>query len=104
MFAIIKTNSYQYLVSQGDKIVIPADIGEPGKEVEFDKVIMLKDDANAIVGKPYVDGARVKGIVRRRGKLPKVIIYKFIKRENYRRKKGHRQDFCEVEIVDIIKD
>lgn len=103
MFAVIKTNSYQYVVSKGDRVIIPALLGETGKEVAFDKILMIKDSENVIVGKPYVEGALVKGIIKKTGKLPKVIVYKFIRRENYRRKKGHRQLFTEVEITDIIK-
>jgi len=103
VFAVIKTNSYQYVVSKGDRVIIPALLGETGKEVEFDKILMIKDNGNVIVGKPYVEGALVKGIIKKAGKLPKVIVYKFIRRENYRRKKGHRQLFTEVEITDIIK-
>uniref|UniRef100_A0A7C6AGF7 Large ribosomal subunit protein bL21 n=1 Tax=candidate division WOR-3 bacterium TaxID=2052148 RepID=A0A7C6AGF7_UNCW3 len=103
MFAVIKTNSYQYVVSKGDRVIIPALLGETGKEVEFDKILMIKDNENVILGKPYIEGALVKGIIKKTGKLPKVIVYKFIRRENYRRKKGHRQLFTEVEITDIIK-
>ncbi|MEO0155917.1 MAG: 50S ribosomal protein L21 [candidate division WOR-3 bacterium] len=103
MFAVIKTNSYQYVVSKGDKVIIPAVLGESGKEIEFDKILMIKDESGVVVGKPYVEGAIVKGIIRKTGKLPKVMVYKFIRRENYRRKKGHRQLFSEVEITDIIK-
>ncbi len=103
MFAVIKTNSYQYVVTKGDKVIIPALLGESGKEIEFDKILMIKDDSGVIIGKPFVQGALVKGIIRKTGKLPKVMVYKFIRRENYRRKKGHRQLFSEVEITDIIK-
>jgi len=103
MFAIIKTNGYQYLVKQGEKITIPAHIGDVGKEIEFDKVLMLKNNGDTLFGKPYIDGARVKGVVKAMGKMNKVIVFKFIRRENYRRKKGHRQDFTDVEITEIIK-
>ncbi|MEO0123408.1 MAG: 50S ribosomal protein L21 [candidate division WOR-3 bacterium] len=103
MFAVIKTNSYQYVVSKGDKVIIPAVLGESGKEIEFDKILMIKDESGVVVGKPYVEGAIVKGVIRKTGKLPKVMVYKFIRRENYRRKKGHRQLFTEVEITDIKK-
>lgn len=103
MFAVIKTNGYQYVVAKGEKITIPAQIGATGEEVGFDKILMIKDNGATIVGRPYIEGARVKGIIKKQGKLPKTIIYKFIRRENYRRKKGHRQDFTEVEITDIIR-
>ena len=102
MFAVIKTSGSQYVVKKGDKITVLALIGEVGKEVEFDKVLMLKDNGNITVGRPYIEGVKVRGIVKSCGKLPKVIVFKFIRRENYRRKKGHRQDFTEVEITDIV--
>jgi len=103
MFAVIRTNGYQYVVAKGESIKIPARIGEPGKNIEFDKILMLKDNDNTLIGKPYVEGVKVKGTVKKHGRFPKAIIYKFTRRENYRRKRGHRQDFTEVEITDIAR-
>lgn len=103
MFAVIETNGYQFVVTKGEKIKIPAVLGEKGKELEFDKVMMLKDDSNMEVGRPFVQGARVKGVIRKCGRLPKVIVFKFTRKEKYRRKRGHHQDFCEVEITDIVR-
>jgi large subunit ribosomal protein L21 len=103
MFAVIKASGFQFVVTKGEKIKIPAAIGEKGKEIEFDKVLMLKDNGGTVVGQPYVKGAKVKGVVRECGRLPKVVVFKFKKKEKYRRKKGHHQDFCEVEITDILK-
>ncbi|MGQ9465350.1 MAG: 50S ribosomal protein L21 [bacterium] len=101
MFAVIKANSHQYVVTKGEKIIVPEILGELGKEVEFNKVLMIKDDSGVLVGKPFIEGASARGIIRKIGKMPKVIVYKFIRRENYRRKKGHRQPFTEVEITEI---
>lgn len=101
MFAVIRTNNHQYVVSKGEKIIVPAILGESGKEVEFNKVLMIKDENNVLVGKPFIEGASVKGVIKKTGKMPKVIVFKFIRRENYRRKKGHRQLFTEVEITEI---
>ncbi|UCC13141.1 MAG: 50S ribosomal protein L21 [candidate division WOR-3 bacterium] len=103
MFAVIKAKGYQYVVSKGEVITIPADLGEPNSEVQFDQVLMIKDNGNTIVGKPYVKNATVKGVIKEHGKLPKVIVYKFKRRLKYRRKKGHRQDFSAVQITEIIK-
>lgn len=103
MFAVIKTNGFQYVVTKGERIKIPAAIGEKGTEIEFDKVMMIKDNGDTFVGRPFVKGARVKGIVKECGRLPKVVVFKFIRKEKYRRKRGHHQDFCEIEITDIIK-
>ena len=103
MFAAIKAKGYQYLVAKGDKITIPALMGKVGDKVEFDKVLMLKDSGDLVVGKPYVEGVKVNGVIKNSGKLDKVMIFKFTRRENYRRKKGHRQDFTEIEITEILK-
>lgn len=100
---MIKTNGYQFLVSRGEKIIIPARISEVGKVVEFEKVLMIKDNGDIKFGRPFVEGAKVKGIVKRQGKLPKIIVFKFKRRLKYRRKRGHRQDFSEIEITDILK-
>jgi len=103
VFAVIATNGFQYIVSKGEKIVIPARVSEVGKKIAFDKVLLIKDNGSTIIGKPYVTGAQVEGIVRIQGKMPKKIVYKFKRRLKYRRKKGHRQDYSEVEITDIKK-
>ncbi|HEC79101.1 MAG TPA: 50S ribosomal protein L21 [candidate division WOR-3 bacterium] len=103
MFAVIKTSGYQYLVSKGEKILIPARIASEGETVEFDNVLMIKDNGKTEFGQPYIKGARVKGVVRKVGRSPKVIVFKFRRRKKYRRKRGHRQDFSEVEITEIKK-
>lgn len=101
MFAVIKTDGHQYIVSVGERIIVPKILGEPGKEMEFNKILMIKDDNGVALGKPYIEGAIVKGAIKKVGKMPKVIVYKFIRRENYRRKKGHRQQYSEIEITEI---
>jgi large subunit ribosomal protein L21 len=103
MFAVISAKGYQFIVSKGDKVVIPACIAEVGANVEFDKVLMIKDNGNTAVGMPFIKGAKVHGIVKRNGKLPKIIVFKFRRRKKYRRKTGHKQDFCEVEITKIVQ-
>ncbi|MGD9379085.1 MAG: 50S ribosomal protein L21 [candidate division WOR-3 bacterium] len=103
MFAVIETKGFQFVVTKGEKIKIPAIIAEKGTEVEFDKVMMIKDNGKTLVGKPYVKGAKVKGVVKECGRFPKVIVFKFKRKTKYRRKRGHRQSFCEVEITDILQ-
>jgi large subunit ribosomal protein L21 len=103
MYAVIKTNGLQFLVAKGDKIKIPALVGEAGKELEFNEILMLKDDGGAVFGKPQISGAKVTGVVKKHGKSAKKLTFKFTRRESYRRKRGHRQDFTEVEITNITK-
>lgn len=101
MFAVIKAKGYQYVVSKGDKVVIPARIAQVGETVVFNDVLMIKDNGNVAVGKPYISGASVQAKVVKIGKMPKQIVYKFRRRKKYRRKAGHKQDFCEIEITAI---
>lgn len=103
MFAVINTNGVQFVVTPGERIKVMANLGEKGKEIEFDKVMMIKDNEDTVVGRPYVEGAKVRGVIRESGHLPKVVVFKFRRKEKYRRKRGHRQDFSEIEITDIIK-
>ena len=103
MYAVIKTNGLQFLVAKGDKIKIPALVGETGKELEFNEILMFKDEGGAVFGKPQISGAKVTGVVKKHGKSTKKLTFKFTRRESYRRKRGHRHDFTEIEITKITK-
>lgn len=103
MYAVFRANGLQFLVTKGDKIKIPAKVGEAGKEMEFNEILMLKDDGGAQFGRPTLSGAKVTGVVKKHGKSTKKMTFKFTRRESYRRKRGHRQDFTEIEITKIAK-
>jgi large subunit ribosomal protein L21 len=103
MFAVIKAKGFQYLVGEGEVVTIPARIGDAGQKIEFDQVLMIKDESQTYIGNPYIKGAMVKGVIKKKGKSDKVIVFKFRRREKYRNKRGHRQDFCEIEITNIIR-
>lgn len=104
MFAVIKAKGYQYVVSEGDRIVIPARFAEINETVEFKEVLMIKDNGNTAVGMPFLKGVTVRAKVIKTGKMPKQIVFKFRRRKKYRRKAGHKQDFCEVEITAIEQE
>jgi len=101
MLAIIKTGGKQYLVSPGQKIKIEKLDDNEGKEVVFDQVLLLEKDGKVEIGAPSVDGAKVTGKILRQGKAKKVIVFKYKSKKRYKRKKGHRQPFSEVEILKI---
>jgi len=101
MLAIIKTGGKQYLVSPGQKIKIEKLDDNEGKEVVFDQVLLLEKDGKVEIGAPLVDGAKVTGKILRQGKAKKVIVFKYKSKKRYKRKKGHRQQFTEVEITEI---
>ena len=97
MYAVFKTGGKQYKVTTGDVVKIEKIAGEEGKEVIFNEVLALGDT----VGTPFVSGASVKATVLKQAKDAKVIIFKKKRRQNYRRKNGHRQQITLVKITDV---
>jgi large subunit ribosomal protein L21 len=100
MYAIVRVSGCQYLVKEGDVVTVPHMESEPGTTVPLE-VLFLRTDDKAVVGSPTVPGAQVEAEVVGHVRAPKVTIYKFIRRENYRRKKGHRQPLTRVKIARI---
>ncbi|HEY0670823.1 MAG TPA: 50S ribosomal protein L21 [Longimicrobiales bacterium] len=101
MYAIIRSGGKQFRAEPGKTIRVPSLVAEPGDKVTFDDVLVAATDDGLQIGAPSVSGAAVTGEVVRHGKDKKVIIFKWKRRKNYRRKAGHRQDFTEVRISDI---
>ncbi|HOK49780.1 MAG TPA: 50S ribosomal protein L21 [Sedimentibacter sp.] len=102
MYAIIETGGKQYRVQEGDVVrVEKLDIAE-GETVKFDKVLLVADEGELKVGKPYVDGAVVEGTVESQGKAKKIIIFKYKAKKDYRKKQGHRQPYTQIKIEKIV--
>lgn len=101
MYAIIRSGGKQFRAEPGKTIKVPALNAEPGDKVTFDEVLVAGDGEDVKVGVPTVSGAQVTGEVVKHGKDKKIIIFKWKRRKNYRRKQGHRQDFTEVRIGSI---
>ena len=98
MYAVIKTGGKQYRVTSGDVLKIEKIAGEEGKEVVFNEVLALGDT----IGNPLVNGALVKALVLKQAKDKKIIVFKKKRRQNYRRKNGHRQNITLVKITDVV--
>ncbi len=101
MFAVIKTGGKQYKVAAGDVLEVELIPGEAGAVVEFDKVLAVSGDKGTQIGKPYLAGAKVKAEVVGRTRGEKLIVFKKRRRQNSRRKNGHRQDYTAIKIVEI---
>lgn len=104
MYAIFEDGSHQFRVQTGDTIAVDlrAD-AELGSTLEFDKVLLLAGgDGAAVIGQPQVVGAKVVGTVVRTLKGKKIIIQKFRRRKNYRRRNGHRQQHTLVQITEVV--
>ena len=97
MKAVITTGGKQYYVSEGDVIYIEKLDANEGDKVLFDQVLMV----DSKVGTPYVDGAKVEGVVLKNGKQKKITIFKYTQKKKYRKKQGHRQPYTKVEIKSI---
>lgn len=104
MFAVIKTGGKQYKVKENDEIKIEKLDGEAGSEVFFNEVLSIgADQKTFIIGTPFIKGATVKAEIIDQARDRKIIIFKKKRRQNYRRKNGHRQDLTHVKIKEISK-
>ena len=101
MYAVIEQGGKQYRVAAGDKFRVEKLHAEDGTQVAFDKVILLGKDDGAVIGAPYVDGATVTAKVLESGKDDKVIVFKYRRKKNYRKFRGHRQQYTLVEFDGI---
>ena len=101
VYAIIESCGKQYKVSEGDVVFFEKLDAEEGKKVTFDNVILVSDGKDVKVGTPYVKDCKVEGTVVAQGKGPKIIVYKYKAKKNYRRTQGHRQPYTKVEIKSI---
>lgn len=101
-FAVINDRGRNHKVCAGDRLLIDLMEGAPGAEVVFDQVVLLaKAGGSTAVGTPNVAGAKVVAVIEREHKGEKLKIYKWRRRENYRRRIGHRQRYTQVLIRQI---
>lgn len=101
MYAVIKTGGKQYRVQAGDLLVVEKLDGEPGAEVAFGDVLMVGDGEAVTIGFPLVDGAKVSATLIETRKGEKVKIFKKIRRQGYRRTRGHRQSETVLRVTAI---
>ncbi len=102
MFAIIEDSGSQIKVNEGDVIKVALrDLPEDVATITFDRVLFVGEGADAKIGAPLVAGATVTGDILAEERGPKVEVIKFKRRKNYRRRKGHRQDYLKVKITAI---
>jgi large subunit ribosomal protein L21 len=100
-YAIFKAAGQQFRAEKGETLKVPKLEGEPGAKVTFEEVLLAADGDAIKAGQPTVKGAKVVGEIVRHGKDDKIIVFKFKRRKNYRRKAGHRQQFTEIKITSV---
>ena len=101
MYAIIDDHGRQYTVRKGDLVDIDLEEAAEQQSITFDRVLMVRDDSGMKIGTPTVSGAKVIATVVGDVKGKKLIIRKYRRRKNYRRKQGHRQHYTRVRIESI---
>lgn len=101
MYAIVETGGKQYRVAPGDVIDVERLDASKGDVVELDKVRLVAGDDGVKVGKPLIEGAKVTARVTAVGKQPKILVFKYKPKKNYRRRYGHRQPFTRLVIEKI---
>jgi large subunit ribosomal protein L21 len=100
MYAIIQRGSHQYRVTPGQTLRLDRFDAEPGDAVEIGEVLLVGGDSMQL-GRPFVDGALVKATVLGEEKGPKVMVFKYRRKNRYRIKTGHRQRYTRVRIESI---
>ena len=98
MIAVFRTGGKQYTVAADQELKVERIAGSAGDNVEFDDVLMVGEK----VGAPTVTGAKVVASIVKQARGPHLIVFKNPRRQNSRRKNGHRQDLTVVKIEQIV--
>jgi large subunit ribosomal protein L21 len=101
MYAVIATGGKQYRITEGQLVRIEKLAGAAGDKVVFDQVLMVGAGADSKVGTPTVAKATVEAEITGQGRARKIVVFKFKRRKNERRKHGHRQPFTQLRITRI---
>jgi len=102
MYAIVEIAGQQFKVEKGSKIFVHRLEGEEGSAVEFEKVLLVDNDGKVKVGKPTVDAAKISAKILAHQKGDKVLVFKKKRRKGYQKLNGHRQQFTQIQIEEII--
>ena len=101
MYAVVVTGGKQYRVQEGDVIYVEKVEADVETSIELGDVLALGKEDGLVVGTPVVEGAKVFAKVLEQGKARKVIVFKYKRKKDYRRKQGHRQPFTKLQIEKI---
>lgn len=102
MYAVIETGGKQYRVQPGETVVVETLPGDTGDAIEFRRVLLISADDSIAVGQPAIEGAVVTGEIVAQVLGEKLVVYKFKRRKNYRKRNGHRQPYTAVKIQKVV--
>jgi large subunit ribosomal protein L21 len=101
MYAMVEITGSQYKAEKGSVLTVQRVASEKGDVVEFDTVLLLRDDKKVKIGEPYVKGAKVKAVVEDHVRGEKILVHKYKRRKRYKRTRGHRQDYSVLRVEEI---
>ncbi len=101
MYAVVLTGGKQYRVQEGDVLFVEKLNAEVETTVELNEILAVGKEDGLVIGKPLVAGAKVVAKVLAQGKAKKVIVFKFKRKLDYRKKQGHRQSYTKIQIEKI---
>ncbi len=101
MYAVVETGGKQYRVQEGDTVFVEKLDVKEGESFNFDKVLFVSNGDESKIGRPYVEDTTVEAKVEAHGKAKKIIVFKYKRKEKYRKKQGHRQPYTKVKVEKI---
>ncbi len=103
MYAVVKTGGKQYKVAVGEKLKVEQITADVDSQIVLNEVLMVADGDAVAIGAPLVAGASIKATVVSHGRGEKVRIFKMRRRKHYQKHQGHRQNYTEIRIDEIVK-
>ena len=101
MYAVVLTGGKQYRVQEGDVLFVEKLNAEVETTIELNEILAVGKEEGLVVGKPLVEGAKVVAKVLAQGKAKKIIVFKYKRKLDYRKKQGHRQSYTKIQIEKI---
>jgi large subunit ribosomal protein L21 len=101
MYAIVEFKGKQYKAEKGAVLKVDRIDAEPGAQIDIDSVLLVSDETVS-VGAPYIAGAKVRAVLESHGRDRKIIVFKYKPKKDYRRTRGHRQQFSMIKIEDVF--
>ena len=101
MYAIMEFKGKQYKAEKGALLKVDKIEAAPGSPVDIDSVVLVSGET-VRVGAPYVPGVKVSAVVEAHEKAKKIIVFRYMPKKDFRRKKGHRQQYSVIRVQDII--
>jgi len=101
MYAVVLTGGKQYRVQEGDVLFVEKLNAEVETTIELNEILAVGKEEGLVVGKPLVEGAKVVAKVLAQGKAKKIVVFKYKRKLDYRKKQGHRQSYTKIQIEKI---